>query len=72
MSKEIRSFTIKEIEERFHTELKRRIPDPEEVSIEKLETTAQEILTSLRIKRKVTVKFRCTLIPPKCEIIVTW
>ena len=64
MSKETRSFTIKEIEEKFHSELKKRIPNPEEVPIEKLETTAQEILTNLRVKRKITVKFRCTLIPP--------
>jgi hypothetical protein len=55
MSKDTRSLTIKEIEERFHSELKKRIPNPEEVPIEKLESTAQEVLTSLRVNRKVTV-----------------
>jgi hypothetical protein len=72
MSKETRYLTIKEIEERFHSELKKRISNPEDVPIEKLESTAQEVLTSLRVNRKATVKVRCTLIPPKCEIIIAW
>lgn len=72
MSKETRSLTIKEIEDRFHKELSRKIPNPEEVTIEKLELTAQEILTAMRVNRRVTVKFECKLIPPKCTITITW
>jgi hypothetical protein len=64
------SLSISEIETQFHEEFKKSIPNPEESTPAEIEKTAQKIVTGMRLRRKVKVTFRCSLIPPKCELII--
>jgi hypothetical protein len=64
------SLSIREIETQFHEEFRKSIPNPEESTPEEIEKTAQKIVTGMRLRRKVKATIRCSLIPPKCEIII--